>query len=65
MNALPAPLDNIFVLIAVLIGLILLAFAFVQSQKAKRQLEETRAKKAAARNARQKAKRAALQSDND
>lgn len=65
MNALPAPLDNIFVLIAVLIGLTLLAFAFVQSQKAKRQLEETRAKKAAARNARQKAKRAALQSDND
>lgn len=65
MNALPAPLDNVFVLIAVIIGLIMLAFAFVQSQKMKRQLEETRAKKDAARLARQKAKRAALQSDND
>ena len=46
MNFLPPPLDNLTVLIVVIFGLVILAYAVPQSRKAKRQLEETRAKKA-------------------
>ena len=57
MSFLPTPLDNPYVLIVVIIGLILLAFAFNHSRKVKKQLEQTRADKDAARKARIKAKR--------
>ncbi|WP_371396078.1 hypothetical protein [Fretibacter rubidus] len=65
MSFLPTPLDNIYVLIAVVIGLVLLVFAFNHSRKVKKQLEQTRANKEAARKARLKAKRDAADASNE
>lgn len=46
MNFLPPPLDNLYVLIAVIIGLVILGFAVQRSRAAKAQLEQTRKDKA-------------------
>jgi len=46
MNALPPPLDNIFVLIAVVIGIIVLIFAIKKNRAASRRLDEARKEKA-------------------
>jgi len=46
MNALPPPLDNIFVLIAVIIGIIVLIFAIKKNRAASRRLDEARKEKA-------------------
>ena len=41
----PPPLDNPFVMIAVVIGLVILVYAAKTSRKAKAQLEQTRERK--------------------
>ena len=46
MNALPPPLNNIFVLIAVILGIILLSFALKKNRDASRRLDEVRKEKA-------------------
>ncbi len=46
MNALPPPLDNIYVLIAVIIGLLIMVYGLMQSRKASRRLDEARKEKA-------------------
>lgn len=46
MNALPPPLDNIFILIAVVVGVIILLFAVKKNRDASRRLDEARKEKA-------------------
>lgn len=46
MTALPPPLDNIYVLIAVIIGIILLGFAIKKNRDASRRLDAARKEKA-------------------
>lgn len=46
MSALPPPLDNIYILIAVIIGVILLVFAIKKNREASRRLDAARKEKA-------------------
>lgn len=46
MTFLPPPLDNIYILIAVIIGMILLVFAIKKNRDASRRLDEARKEKA-------------------
>ena len=45
MNALPPPLDNIYILIAVILGVILLILAIKKNREASRRLDEARKEK--------------------
>lgn len=46
MSSLPPPLDNIYVLIAVILGIILLGFAIKKNREASRRLDAARKEKA-------------------
>ena len=46
MNALPPPLDNILILIAVIIGVLILILAVKKNRDASRRLDATRKEKA-------------------
>lgn len=46
MSSLPPPLDNIYILIAVIIGIILLGFAVIKNKEASRRLDAARKEKA-------------------
>lgn len=46
MNFLPPPLDNLYVLIAVIVGLVILGIGIKHSRASKAQLEQTRKDKA-------------------
>ncbi len=45
MNALPPPLDNVYILIAVILGVILLIVAIKKNREASRRLDEARKEK--------------------
>ncbi len=46
MSSLPPPLDNIYILIAVILGIILLGFAVIKNREASRRLDAARKEKA-------------------
>ncbi len=46
MSSLPPPLDNIYILIAVIMGIILLGFAVIKNREASRRLDAARKEKA-------------------
>ena len=46
MSSLPPPLDNLYILIAVIMGIILLGFAVIKNREASRRLDAARKEKA-------------------